>query len=873
MRYSPKHAFRLRALAETRVSPGRTPDDWVPRHPSLVRLTGRHPFNVEPPLPDLMKAGFLTPASLHYVRNHGAVPKCEWSTHRLSVDGLVESPTSFSMDDLLAMPAREIPVTLVCAGNRRKEENLVKQTIGFNWGAAGVSTSVWKGVLVRDILLKCGVKTPKDGANHVCFVGAETMPKGRYGTSIDWFTAMDPSCDVMLAYEQNGERLTPDHGYPLRLVIPGYIGGRMIKWLTEISVTTKESDNHFHYMDNRVLPEFVDAERATAEGWWFKPDYIINQLNINSAIAYPGHQEYATLAGKGQTYKVSGYCYSGGGRKVIRVELSTDGGKTWTLTTLKHLEKPTQYGKYWCWCFWEHEIDLAELWQTEGAELLCRGWDASMNRQPEELTWNVMGMMNNSYFRVKVHRVVHPETGKPALQFQHPTLAGPGNFGGWFEEKVLGKQKDAAAAKPAEERPATFGTAAVPAKTNGVASAPTPTPAVAAAVAQPTGAQGGAKLFTMEEVERHGTKEDCWIVVKDRVYDATAFLEAHPGGASSILITAGTDCSDDFAALHSEKAWKQLEDYFIGFVAGTAAAAAAPPIGAPPAVAATATATSAAVLGSMPVAAEPAGPVALDPKKWMSFPLIEREDINHNTRRYRFGLPSASHELGLPVGQHIFLKAMVDGKPVMRAYTPLGHGPGYVDFVIKAYFPLPPRFPNGGVLTMHMEKMRLGDSLQFKGPLGEYVFNVRPRSGPVDDLPTFTKEGQSQTPYKALGLIAGGSGITPCLQVANALLAANTTCTIKLLYANQTPEDVLCQPELDRIAADPRVSVWYTVDRAPDGWRYDVGFISEQMLRAHLPPPGEHTCIFMCGPPPMLDRACKPNLAKLGHAESHVHCF
>lgn len=135
-----------------------TPDDWVPRHEKMVRLTGRHPFNVEAPLPELWKRGFLTPASLHYVRNHGAVPKIAWAEHRLSVGGMVGSPKTFTMDDLLAMPARELPVTLVCAGNRRKEENLVKQTIGFNWGAAGVSTSVWKGVLLREVRLACGVK-------------------------------------------------------------------------------------------------------------------------------------------------------------------------------------------------------------------------------------------------------------------------------------------------------------------------------------------------------------------------------------------------------------------------------------------------------------------------------------------------------------------------------------------------------------------------------------------------------------------------------------------------------------------------------------------------------------------------------------------
>jgi len=96
------------------------------------------------------------------------------------------------------------------------------------------------------------------------------------------------------------------------------------------------------------------------------------------------------------------------------------------------------FGRYWCWCFWELEVDVSELMMGENTELLCRGWDAAMNRQPEALTWNVMGMMNNSYFRIKVHRCLHPTTSKPALRFQHPTLAGPGNFGGWFEELSLG---------------------------------------------------------------------------------------------------------------------------------------------------------------------------------------------------------------------------------------------------------------------------------------------------------------------------------------------------------------------------------------------------------------------------------------------------
>ena len=202
-------------------------------------------------------------------------------------------------------------------------------------------------------------------------------------------------------------------------------------------------------------------------------------------------------------------------------------------------------------------------------------------------------------------------------------------------------------------------------------------------------------------------------------------------------------------------------------------------------------------------------PVALNPKKWVAFPLESRIDINHNTRRLRFKLPV--EDLGLPVGMHIFLKGKIDGAPVMRAYTPVGCGPFYVEFIIKVYFPLPPKFPDGGKLTQHMETLKVGDTLDFKGPLGEFDFDCSGVSLPRDTLSTFKKEGKPGGSFKHLGLIAGGSGITPCLQVAEALLQLDRDFTISLLYANQTPEDILCQEELDSIVKDPRVKVWYTV--------------------------------------------------------------
>jgi nitrate reductase (NAD(P)H) len=154
-----------------------TADAWVERNPCLVRLTGKHPLNCEPPLARLMQHGFITPAPLHYVRNHGAVPRGDWATWAVEVTGLVRRPARLTMDELARdFPAVEIPVTLACAGNRRKEQNMVRQTAGFGWGAAGVSTSVWRGARLRDVLRRCGV-APRNGLTAARSTSASRAPR------------------------------------------------------------------------------------------------------------------------------------------------------------------------------------------------------------------------------------------------------------------------------------------------------------------------------------------------------------------------------------------------------------------------------------------------------------------------------------------------------------------------------------------------------------------------------------------------------------------------------------------------------------------------------------------------------------------------
>merc|ERR1719506_3098016 len=262
-------------------------DKWVPRDSRLNRLTGIHPFNCEAPLSILREHKYLTPASLHYVRNHGICPKLFWHSHSIEITGLVDKPMKLTMAELASLPKISRPVTLNCAGNRRKEQNIIQKGIGFHWGCAAASTVIWTGVPLREVLKHVGIKSVEEGARWINFespVGEVPAGNGTYGASHAREVCMNPARPCMLAFMMNGELLHPDHGYPVRLLMPGYIGGRMIKWLSTISVTAEEGDNHYHYhwYDNRVFPKPIDSrDAATVAGIWKDPAYTINDRNIN----------------------------------------------------------------------------------------------------------------------------------------------------------------------------------------------------------------------------------------------------------------------------------------------------------------------------------------------------------------------------------------------------------------------------------------------------------------------------------------------------------------------------------------------------------------------------------------------------------------
>ncbi|KAG0152472.1 hypothetical protein CROQUDRAFT_649896 [Cronartium quercuum f. sp. fusiforme G11] len=839
-------------------STSKLPDEWVKRNPRLIRLTGRHPFNCEAPLTDLYEAGFLTPSSLFYVRNHGAVPEMKSkdpNSWEVEINGLVKRPMTITLGDLRRAPFQTItlPVTLVCAGNRRKEQNVVAKSLGFNWGSAGTSTALFTGIYLADLLQHVGALGMRDGARHVVFEGADKLPDGPYGTSQTINVAKNKEKGLMLAWAMNGLPLEPDHGYPLRLVVPGQIGGRSVKWITKITVSEKESQHHLHFWDNKVLPTQLTAEQARNEKhWWYDPKYIIKDLNVNSVTCYPQHDEIVEIdkdwfkstttdAGAGQTYNMRGYAYAGGGRRVHRVEYSLDNGHQWQLASINYPEElfrkmidKEDYQEVWgtldvferdsCyyWCFWNVEVSFKSL--AEANVLIVRAQDEALALQPRDMYWNPTGMMNNWWHRVAIHK--SEVNGKLNLRFEHPTLAGT-STGGWMQRM---KDEGQDVSQPV------FGDAP---EVSSIKQPPPKAPTVKMTK------DGVERLIEASELEAHGAESsEPWFVVEGQVYDATSFLGNHPGGAESIKLSAGEDATDDFMGIHSSAAKKQLADFHIGTLKSVAKTDGEDTVN---------------------ESTKPIPKIFLDKKKWKTVRLAEVENISDDTRLYKFDLESSEQMIGLPTGQHVYVRTRKqDGSFIQRAYTPVSkeHQKGWIEFIIKLYLPNT-QFPEGGLMSVALSNLKVGDQVELKGPLGSFVWL---KNGAC------TWKGESRQTHE-LALICGGSGITPIIQVIRGVLEDETDKDTKmwLIDANRTVRDILLFKELDDLAkkAPQRLKIFHILSAGNDHWHGARGRVTREHLIQHLPTPKPDTMAFYCGPPGLYENVVNPNLKEMGWDMEH----
>jgi len=348
----------------------------------LVRQ--ENPFNGGPD-PRLLPGSSLTPNELFFVRNHGGIPEVDLGAFRLRVNGLVKRPLSLTLEEIRQLPRVTVAATLQCAGNRRLELMAVAPIPNeLPWGTEAISTAEWTGVQLRDLL---AAAEPRRRARHAAFTGLDEAERHghrfNFGGSIPLEKAMGP--EVLLAYEMNGEPLPPVHGAPLRVVVPGYIGARSVKWVSRIDLQEDPSDNYFQAKAYRLFPAGVGADTVD-----WDTGLMLGESPVNSVICAPGEGE--TLAAG--PVAVRGWAMVGGGREVARVELSLDGGRTWTLASLD------SGGDRWTWRQWDATFDLP----AGRHEIVCRAWDSAAQTQPEHpaQVWNFKGYANNAWHRLSV---------------------------------------------------------------------------------------------------------------------------------------------------------------------------------------------------------------------------------------------------------------------------------------------------------------------------------------------------------------------------------------------------------------------------------------------------------------------------------------
>jgi sulfite oxidase len=329
---------------------------------------------------------FVTPVDSFFTRSHAPVPHIQTASWRLEVAGLVERPRSFSLDELSqSFPRRQVTATLVCAGLRRNEFLSLGPLPGeLPWGPEPAGTGEWTGVALGDLLRALEVAPT---AGHVEFIGLDQVERhGRrfgFGSSIDLAKALGD--EVLLATHLNGAPLTREHGFPLRAVIPGWIGARSVKWLGRINLRDDPTPNYFQSQAYRVQRQVDSANpRDVSRG------EALAEVPVNAVILEPlSGQSFA----RGRV-RLRGWAMGSAARRVTLVEVSSNAGVDWAPARLLPQESA------WTWTFWEAAVELAPGHHT----LVVRATDSSGATQPSSITetWNVKGYCNNAWHQVPI---------------------------------------------------------------------------------------------------------------------------------------------------------------------------------------------------------------------------------------------------------------------------------------------------------------------------------------------------------------------------------------------------------------------------------------------------------------------------------------
>jgi DMSO/TMAO reductase YedYZ molybdopterin-dependent catalytic subunit len=320
----------------------------------------------------------VTPAGLHYLLIHYDIPAVDPAAYELSVGGAVANPLTLSLADLRARPATELEVTLECAGNGRAL--LSPRARSQPWLAEAVGTAAWTGTPLAPLLAEA---EPLSEAVEVVFTGLDQGFEGSreqvYERSLTLEEALGG--EALLAYGMNGHDLLPQHGFPLRLVVPGWYGMASVKWLTRITVVDRPFDGYQQVEAYRFRRDEDDEGTP------------LSRIFPRALMIPPGTPSFPerdrTLAAG--LWLVEGRAWSGWA-PIEAVEFSADGGATWTDA---ELGPP---GSRWTWRGWRYE------WEATPGEhvLCCRARDRAGNEQPDEATWNVGGYANNGIQRVAV---------------------------------------------------------------------------------------------------------------------------------------------------------------------------------------------------------------------------------------------------------------------------------------------------------------------------------------------------------------------------------------------------------------------------------------------------------------------------------------